>query len=170
MASNARHQHRRSRAGVQSVSVVPFPGSWSATHDPRWSAVSNALTVLRDKGRHAVRIVDADCAAGSLLLHALHHARRLGFTAIEGRGVDGSPALIGRARAAAARTPDIAIGVVYEVADIRTVLEQEAEFPADIVLCPVECSQTPALSASLLRAAKVVIGDAECRRLEESKA
>lgn len=170
MASNAHHRHRRASAGLQSVSVVPFAGSWSATHDPRWSAVSNALTALREKGRHAVRIVDADCGAGSLLLHALHHARRLGFTAIEGRGVDGSPALIGRARAAAARTPDIAIGVVYEVADMRTALEQEAEFPADIVLCPVERCRDHALVAGLLRAADVVVGDVGCLGLEESKA
>jgi hypothetical protein len=109
--------------------------SSAALHDPRWSKVQAALSVLRASGRHAVRVVDADCGAGSLLLRAVHHARALGFTAIEGRGVDGSPALIGRARAAANRSVDPAIGTQFEVADMITALRGEHDLPADIVIC-----------------------------------
>lgn len=90
--------------------------------------------MMRERGRYAVRIVDADCGAGCLLIHSLQYARSLGFTAIEGRGIDGSPALIGRARAAAVARRDPAIGVVFEVADMADALAEELDCPADIVL------------------------------------
>lgn len=111
-----------------------LPGSRTALHDPRWPAVAAALAALRERHRCAVRIVDADCGAGSLLLQLVRHARGLGFTAIEGRGIDGSPALIGRARAAAARLSDPAIGVEFELADMVSALREEFDLPADIVL------------------------------------
>ena len=92
--------------------------SRTARNDPRWPAIGEALASLRDAKRRAVRIVDADCGAGAILIQALRHARALGFTAIEGRGIDSSPALIGRARAAAARLHDPAIGVAFDVAEL----------------------------------------------------
>jgi hypothetical protein len=131
-------------------------------HDPRWPLVSAALSDLRDRRRHAVRIVDSDCGGGSLLLHALHHARMLGFTAIEGRGIDGSPALIGRARAAAARQPDPAIGVIFECADMLAALRDEADLPADILLCEETGPKSgrPDLRDAVFAAGDRVIDDA----------
>jgi SAM-dependent methyltransferase len=111
-----------------------LPGSRAATYDPRWPAVTAALAELREQGRFAIRIVDADCGTGCLLINAVHHARALGFTAIEGHGIDGSPALIGRARAAAYRVRDLGVGVTFEMADMAGALEAERDLLPDIVL------------------------------------
>jgi hypothetical protein len=133
----------------------PMPGSRAARADARWPAIAAALTALRLRHRHAVRIVDADCACGALLIEAVRHARTLGFTAIEGRGIDGSPAMIGRARAAAARLADPAIGLTFELADMRAALTAEAEFPADLVLWHGDL--TSDLAARLAAAGEQVI-------------
>ena len=116
--------------------VIPSTilGSRAAYNDVRWTDICAALAALRERGRHSVRIVDADCGCGTLLIEAVRQARALGFTAIEGRGIDGSPAMIGRARAAAARLHEPAIGLTFEVADMVDALAGEADFPADIVL------------------------------------
>lgn len=160
-------QHKRAiaprpyRALAPTASGIhPQPGSRTAAHDERWPALAAALADLRARKRCSVRIVDADCGAGCLLLHALRHARTLGFTAIEGRGIDGSPALIGRARAAAARLYDPATGVVFEVKDMATGLRDEQDFPADIVLWR-ESPDTaqPAIVDALHQSGRVVIGD-----------
>ena len=116
------------------MTAPPAPIRRAVRADPRWGAIVAALQALRDRHRHAVRIVDADCACGTLLIEVARHARALGFTAIEGRGIDGSPALIGRARAAAARLRDPAIGLTFDMVDLRTALTQEAEAPADLLL------------------------------------
>ncbi|USI72490.1 SAM-dependent methyltransferase [Sphingomonas morindae] len=154
----------RHRGGPVTVASTfptgPIPGRARPAHDERWPAIARALQALRATGRRAVRIVDAECGAGALLLEALHHARLLGFTAIEGRGIDGSPALIGRARAAAARRPDPAIGVVFEIADMRTALAEEAAFPADILLWHDTRAADRAAAPLLRRAADRVIGAA----------
>lgn len=102
--------------------------------DERWPDIVDALDQLRAAKRCSVRIIDADCGAGSLLLHAVRYARAIGFTAIEARGIDGVPMLIGRARAAAASASDRAIGVTFETADLMAALAEEQEFPADIVI------------------------------------
>lgn len=143
------------------ASVVRLqPGSRAATQDERWPAVAAALAALRERKRCSVRIVDVDCAAGCLLLQALRHARALGFTAIEGRGIDGSPALIGRARAAASRLADPAIGVVFEVKDMAAALRDEQDFPADIVVWRGAAEAVmPATIDALHRAGRVVIGN-----------
>ena len=109
-------------------------GSRGAQSDPRWPHIAAALVDLRARHRRSVRIVDADCACGTLLIETARHARALGFTAIEGRGVDGAPTMIGRARAAAVRLHDPAIGLTFELADMAQALAQEADFPADIVV------------------------------------
>lgn len=116
------------------VRAHPAPVRRSVRADPRWPHIIAALQSLRDAHRHAVRIVDADCACGTLLIEVARHARALGFTAIEGRGIDGSPALIGRARAAAARLHDPAIGLAFDMIDMRAALAQEADAPADLLL------------------------------------
>jgi hypothetical protein len=134
--------------------------SSTALHDPRWSKVEAALSALRARGRHAVRVVDAQCGAGSLLLHALHHARSLGFTAIEGHGTDGSPALIGRARAAANRWVDPAIGTQFDVADIITALRGEHDLPADIVICHGSAARNrPEVDVALHCAGRIIVDD-----------
>jgi hypothetical protein len=110
------------------------PGCRTGRADRRWPQIAAALGELRERGRYAVRIVDVQCACGTLLIAAAHHAYALGFTGIEARGIDHSPARIGRARAAANRLCDPAIGFRFEVADTVQVLAEEADFPADIVL------------------------------------
>ncbi|WP_294236203.1 SAM-dependent methyltransferase [uncultured Sphingomonas sp.] len=124
-------------------------------HDPRWPAVEAALCSLRERRRRAVRIVDADCGAGGFLIAVAERARAMGFTAIEGRGIGGSPALIGRARAAALRHRDAGMGLVFERADPVDALASEREFPADIVMCHRHGGLAPALAA----AGTSVIGD-----------
>lgn len=138
-----------------------LPGSRAAHADARWAHICTALAALRVKQRRAIRIVDADCACGTLLIEAVRHARALGFTAIEGRGIDGSPAMIGRARAAAARLHEPAIGLTFEVTDMIEALASEADFPADIVLWHGDRADDArqALRASLTRAGDLVIGD-----------
>ena len=102
--------------------------------DQRWPRVAAELARLRAARRRSVRIVDADCGAGDLLLCAVRHARALGFTSIEARGIDGAPALICHAQAAAGHLGDPAIGISFEAADMVCALRDECEFPADIVL------------------------------------
>lgn len=102
--------------------------------DTRWPEVAAALAALRAAKRCSVRIVDADCGAGSLLLCAVRFARSLGFTAIEARGIDTAPALVDRARAAAAMVHDPAIGIIFERGEPIAALREESDFPADIVL------------------------------------
>lgn len=136
-------------------------GSRTAHHDARWTDICGALAALRERGRHSIRIVDADCACGTLLIEAARHARALGFTAIEGRGIDGSPAMVGRARAAAARLHEPAIGLTFEVADIVDALEREADFPADIVLWHGGRAgdDRPGVRASLFNAGDLLIAE-----------
>ncbi|KQM63558.1 MULTISPECIES: hypothetical protein [unclassified Sphingomonas] len=119
---------------AQRIAPRPAPIRRAVRADPRWPQIVAALQALRDARRHAVRIVDADCACGTLLIEVARHARAMGFTAIEGRGIDGSPAMIGRARAAAARLHDPAIGLSFDMTDMRGALLQEAEAPADLLL------------------------------------
>lgn len=107
--------------------------------DVRWPALAAALDALYAARRRSVRIVDTDCGAGALLLCAVRYARTLGFTAIEARGIDDAPTLVHRAQAAAAVLHDPAIGICFEARDLSQALDEESEFPADIVLwhrCP----------------------------------
>ncbi|MEG3158960.1 methyltransferase domain-containing protein [Sphingomonas sp. LB2R24] len=134
--------------------------SKAAVQDPRWPQIEGALSALRTNGRHAVRIVDAQCGAGTLLLHALAEARRLGFTAIEGHGIDRSPLLIGRARSAAHRVVDPAIGLDFEAADMVTALRDEQDLPADIVICHDSArARQPDARLALCKAGRIVIDD-----------
>lgn len=138
-----------------------IPGSRAAHHDPRWTDLCIALAVLHERRRHSIRIVDADCGCGTLLIAAVRQARALGFTAIEGRGIDGSPAMIGRARAAAARLREPAIGLTFEATDVVEALTSEAEFPADIVLCHGDGADDdrPGVRSILAKAGDLTIGD-----------
>ena len=146
---------------MPAVTPSTILGSRTAHNDPRWTDICTALAALHEQGRYPVRIIDADCGCGTLLIEAVRHARALGFTAIEGRGIDGSPAMIGRARAAAARLHEPAIGLTFEVTDMIEALESEADFPADIVLWHGARAEDnrPGLQASLAKAGNLIIGD-----------
>jgi len=150
----------RNVVGAVKRTCTAQPGSEAAVHDPRWPRIEAALLALRASGRHAVRIVDADCGAGTLLLHALKHARQLGFTAVEGHGIDRSSLLIGRARSAARLAADPALGVDFEVADIVAALRDEQDLPADIVIChDVARDQRPEAARAVRNAGRIVIAD-----------
>ena len=150
----------RNVVGAVKRTCTAQPGSEAAVHDPRWPRIEAALLALRASGRHAVRIVDADCGAGTLLLHALTQARQLGFTAVEGHGIDRSSLLIGRARSAARLAADPALGVDFEVADIVAALRDEQDLPADIVIChDVARDQRPEAARAVRNAGRIVIAD-----------
>lgn len=146
---------------ASTVTPATILGSRAAHNDARWTDICAALAALRERGRHSIRIVDADCACGSLLIEAVRYARAIGFTAIEGRGIDGSPAMIGRARAAAGRLHEPAIGLTFEVADMIEALASEADFPADMILWHGGRAEDdrPGVRASLAKAGKIILGD-----------
>lgn len=145
---------------VRSASSVTV-GSRVARNDPRWPRIASALADLRERHRHSVRIVDADCGCGTLLIEAARYARALGFTAIEGHGIDGASTMIGRARAAARRLHEPAIGFTFELADVALALGQEAYFPADIVLCHdfLKERDQSGIAGLLAAAGDLLIGD-----------
>ena len=133
----------RSVIPAAAVSIVLEQLSSSrAEADHRWPAIVRKLAALRKRGRRSIRIVDANCGAGDLLVHAAQRARALGYLAIEGHGIDCDPAMIARARAAARIAADPAIGLEFEVGDARNALSAEAIFPADIVLYAEQARDT----------------------------
>jgi hypothetical protein len=143
-----------------------LPGGRHALHDPRWPAIRQALAGLRARRRRAVRIVDADCGAGALVILAVHHARALGFTAIEGRGIARSPALARRAETAARRAHDPAIGLEFTSHDLLGALRSEEALPADLLLW--SGARDAAIDAALSRAAVLVIADDEATPLRSA--
>lgn len=114
--------------------VAPLVPRSLRCRDARWPEVAAALDGLRASRRCSIRIVDTACGTGDLLLCAVRHARVLGFTAIEARGIDDAPALVDRARTAAAGLHDPGIGITFETANLIDALDEEADLPADIVL------------------------------------
>lgn len=121
-------------------------------NDPRWPATVSALRGLRAANRRTVRIVDADCNDGKLLLCAVRQAIAMGFTAIEARGLDDSLARVARARALAACLIDPAVGISFEATDPVSALIEEGDFPADIVIAHQD-ALSDARTASLLQGA-----------------
>lgn len=169
MITNAMRTPRPSRASTGRERRGSFTAGTSALVDDRWGVIRRALADLRAAGRHSVRIVDADCGAGNLLIHAAQYARTLGFTAIEGRGIDGAPSLIARARATAGRLHDPAIGLSFDVADLLAALREEAVYPADILLWngrPAAFEQGSALDALRRAATCLIVGS--CRPRAEA--
>ncbi len=106
-----------------------------AEQDQRWPAMLRKLKGLHKRGRRSIRIVDARCGNGDLLMLAVRRARELGFLAIEGRGVDADPDRIAAARRRLTHEADPAIGLVFEQGEMDRVLQEEANFPADLLLC-----------------------------------
>ncbi|MBJ7441714.1 MAG: hypothetical protein JHD35_22215 [Sphingopyxis sp.] len=107
-----------------------------------------------------MRIVDAECGDGRLLVQAARYARALGFTAIDGRGIDSDPSAINGARMAAARVSDPAIGLSFEAGDMLAALADEAEFPADILLWEGGAGARPHVADAVVAAGCIVIGAA----------
>ena len=153
---------------ISAISAEPDPAGivWMAPaasaqdraeKDRRWPAMLRKLKGLRKRGRRSIRIVDANCGAGELLIYAARRAREMGFVAIEGRGIDADPRLIASALHAAARASDPAIGLVFELGDPDKALQEEAEYPADLLLCPA--SDTRERAALARTAADIVLWD-----------
>jgi hypothetical protein len=69
--------------------------------------------------------------------------------------------MIERARAAAVRLHEPAIGLTFELADMAQALAQEADFPADIVLCHDRHGEgdQPGIGGLLAAAADLVVAD-----------
>ena len=133
--------------------------------DRRWPALAAALAALRETRRCSVRIVDAECGAGTMLMCAARYARALGFTAIEAHGIDDAPALVARARAAAAQVGDPAIGLSFATGDVVGALASEAEFPADIVVWHGCGAGDAAVARAVAAAGRTLIADAPAGRL-----
>lgn len=139
---------------------VPLQGAQGrAEKDRRWPAMLRKLKGLRKRGRRSIRIVDADCGTGELLIHAVRRAREMGFVAIEGRGIDSDPRLIANARRAAARQRDPAIGLVFEQGDKDRVMREEDEYPVDLLLCSASDTDPSDLAALARTAADTVLWD-----------
>lgn len=100
-----------------------------------WSRIDAALIELHAQGRHAIRVLDLGCGPGTWLLRVAIRARDLGFTAIEGRGVDLSPEMIALARQSAAALSDPRIGLSFDTGEILEVLEDEGRHACDLALC-----------------------------------
>jgi hypothetical protein len=129
-----------------------------AARDLRWPAILAQLKMLRAAGRRSVRIVDAACGDGALLLPALGRARALGFVAIEARGVDGDADALARARRAAAAMADRAVEVQFDLGSVETALREEAAFPADILLYAANLSDMARFAALARRAGDMALG------------
>lgn len=158
------------RIGRAFQDVSSSPAETGESDDERWPAVAETLTGLRAAGRHSVRIVDADCGTGSLLLHAVRHARALGFTAIEARGIDDVPSLVEQGRSAAAGLADPAIGICFDSEDLVPTLAEEAEFPADIILWCGDPYCRTRVARAVAAAGCIVIGGSGCVRARTRRA
>lgn len=142
----------------RAISQMPFTaGPGPRASDRRWPAVRRRIKALRERGRRSIRIVDAGCGAGELLIAAARYARTLGFVAIEGRGIDDDPRRIAHARQAATGQDDPAIGLVFERREVGSVLREECEFPVDLLLCPTPGARKRALADLAQAAAGVTL-------------
>lgn len=132
-----------------------FSGRYGFADRELWQRIDKALIELRAQGRHAIRILDFGCGPGTWLLRTVARARALGFTAIEGHGIDLSPAMIALARQAAMAVTDPRIGLTFAVGDILETLEREGRHACDLALClygvlnHVVPAQLPAVTRAL---------------------
>jgi SAM-dependent methyltransferase len=125
----------RDYADGDTAKLFNFSGRYSFADRELWARIDAALVALRAQGRHAIRILDFGCGPGTWLLRTAARAHDLGFTAVEGRGIDISPAMIALARQAAADLRDAGIGITFDMSDILETLEQEGPHACDIALC-----------------------------------
>ena len=115
--------------------LFEFGGAHAYSDRTLWERLDAMLVRMWAEGRRAIRILDAGCGPGTWLLRLAVRARDLGFTAIEGRGVDLAPAMIEMARSRLRLALDPHIGLRFEVADLIDALDEEDEQSCDIVLC-----------------------------------
>jgi SAM-dependent methyltransferase len=115
--------------------LFDFHGAHGFTDRALWARLDAMLVRMWTEGRRAIRILDAGCGPGSWLLRLAVRARDLGFSAIDGIGVDVSPAMIDIARSRLRLALDPHIGLRFEVADMLDVMEIEDEHSFDIVIC-----------------------------------
>lgn len=157
--------------------VTAQSGEQSNDSDVR-AKIDAVLRDLRLRGRHALRIVDLGCGAGGWLIATAKRARDLGFTAIEGRGIDRDPDAIERAWAAALVRRDPAIGLTFDIGSIARAVDEESEEGCDLLLCLDRGLDDidPGAVAGLVRAmllcadaaAFVAIGRGQSRRVIEA--
>lgn len=125
----------RDYADGDSAQLFDFESRYGFADREVWARIDAALMAIRERRRHALRILDVGCGPGTWLVRTVLRARELGFTAIEGRGIDVSGEMIALARTLAARVDDPAIGLSFDVSDLRAALVQEEEGDCDLVLC-----------------------------------
>lgn len=162
---------------VEPCPVTAQSGERSNDGDVR-AKIDAVLRDLRLQGRHALRLVDLSCGTGGRLIATAKRARDLGFTAIEGRGVDRDPDAIERAWAAALVGRDPAIGLTFGVGSIARAVDEEREVGCDIILCldrgldDVDPGAVAGLMRAMLlcadAAAFVAIGRGQNRRVIEA--
>lgn len=129
----------------------------AAKEDRRWPVIARKLAALRARGRRSIRLVDANCGDGELLIVAAQYARTLGFVAIEAHGVDSNATLIAHAQAAACFINDPAIGFDFTLGDAQAALRDEAAFPADIVLYAEQATGGEAMTTQAHAAGHLVL-------------
>jgi SAM-dependent methyltransferase len=125
----------RQRGEHDTNGLFEFAGARSYTDRALWARLDAMLVRLWTGGRRAIRILDLGCGAGSWLLRLAVRARDLGFSAIDGLGVDISPAMIDIARSHLRYAFDPHIGLRFEVADMLESMDAEDEGSFDIVIC-----------------------------------
>lgn len=115
--------------------LFEFKGAHAFTDRALWKRLDAMLIRLWTEGRRAIRILDAGCGPGTWLLRMAVRARDLGFSAIDGRGIDVAPAMVDLARSRLRYAYDPHIGLRFDIGDMIEALGEEDEGSYDIVLC-----------------------------------
>lgn len=131
-ATGSAYLHYADGANAQ---PLEFSSRYAFADRTLWNRIEASLVALRAGGRRSIRILDIGCGPGTWTIRTALRAARLGFTAIECRGIDPSPGMIALSRQAAAAVEDSAIGLAFEVTDLHSALASEDDHAADLVLC-----------------------------------
>jgi SAM-dependent methyltransferase len=114
---------------------LEFSSRYAFADRTLWSRIEASLVSMHASRRRAIRILDIGCGPGTWTVRTARRAAQLGFTAIECRGIDPSPAMIALAKQAAASAEAPAIEMRFEIADLHSALASEDDHGADLVLC-----------------------------------